>query len=111
MAAWKSLLAEPAKAVGLADFRLTAIGFARLFGTGIAFGFNPIDLAAPTDFLVAGLRDPLVVVASEPPQRTLYWIWGRGLAQKAWRRSPAPVAVLSSWSLLWVRGSIDVVSL
>jgi hypothetical protein len=80
--AWAKLRDEPAQAAALAYFWLVAVGFAHLFGSGMAFDINIIDLASPGDFLVAGLRDPFVAVLAGLTGLFLYTRWG------SWRESP-----------------------
>lgn len=92
-AAWRTILKDPAKAAALGYFWLTALGFCRIFGNGCAFGINAVDLASPSDFLVAGLRDPLVVLAAGISGAGLYWMWGKSLEDVRWRRALGPVIV------------------
>jgi hypothetical protein len=84
-AARHHILEEPAKGVALAYLWLTALGYTRTFGDGIAFGVNAIDLASPSDFLLAGLRDPIVVLVAAVSGIGLYWIWGKSVASRLWR--------------------------
>ncbi len=80
--AWNKLREEPAQAAALAYFWLVAVGFSHLFGSGLAFEINIIDLASPGDFLVAGLRDPFITLLAGLTGLCLYSLWGR------WLRSP-----------------------
>jgi hypothetical protein len=76
---WGKVREEPAQAAALAYFWLIAVGFAHLFGSGMAFSINIIDLASPADFLVAGLRDPVVTFLAALTGLLLYTLWGRWL--------------------------------
>ena len=60
-AVWTRLQKDPAAASAVAYFWVIAVGFAHLFGSGMAFNLNVIDLASPSDFLVAGVRQAWIV--------------------------------------------------
>jgi len=89
----REILKEPSKAAGVAYLWLTAVGFTRVFGGGMAFGVNTVDLASPSDFLLAGLRDPLVGVAAAISGAALFWMSGKGVKIPGYRYALAPVAV------------------
>jgi len=91
-ATWKVIREDPAKGLGIVYLWFTAVGFARLFGSGIAFGINAIDLASPADFLTAGVRDPFAVLLAFLSGIGLLRIWRKGLTSSAWRRCLAPTA-------------------
>jgi len=78
---------EPAAFAGLAYFWLSAVGFACLFGKGMVFGINIIDLCSPSDFLVAGVRDPAVFVLASVTGWGLYRMWGKALKDARYPRS------------------------
>lgn len=107
LAAWKHVLKEPAKVAALAYFWITAVGFARTFGNTMPFGINAIDLASPSDFLLAGLRDPLVVVVAAVSAVVLYMMWGKALTSQRWRRALGPsivvILVISVFGSAWYR--------
>jgi hypothetical protein len=109
-AAWAQLREDPAKAAGIAYVWLTAVGFAHLFGSGMAFGLNVIDLASPSDFLLAGLRDPVVTLLAALSGWGLYWLWGKSLRSVGARRAlvPAMLALLvaGAWTSGWYRRSV-----
>lgn len=79
LAAWNKVREEPAQAAASAYFWLLAVGFAYLFGTGLAFDVNVIDFASASDFLVAGLRNPLVPLLAAVTGALLYAAWGHAL--------------------------------
>src|SRR4051794_20773188 len=93
-AAWASVLEDPAKAAGIAYVWLTAVGFAHLFGSGMAFGLNVIDLASPSDFLLAGLRDPFVTLLAALSGWGLYSMWSKAISSRRARRTLLPVALV-----------------
>lgn len=72
---WQSMHLEPGKWAALGYAWLSAVGFAHLFGNGIAFGVNIIDLATVNDFLVAGIRNPIVPILAGLTGWGLYGIW------------------------------------
>lgn len=66
---------DPTRVLSLGYAWLTAVGFARLFGNGAEFGINAIEIASPSDFLVAGLRDPLAIVLAAMTGFGLFRLW------------------------------------
>lgn len=93
VAARQQILKDPSKAAGFAYLWLTAVGFTRVFGDGIHFGVNTVDLASPSDFLLAGLRDPIAAVAAAISGAGLYWMWGKGMTSRGWRIALGPTAL------------------
>lgn len=89
----KQILKDPSKAAGLAYLWLTAVGFTRIFGDGMSFGVNTVDLASPSDFLLAGLRDPMVGIAAAITGAGLFWMSGKGVTSRGWRIALGPTAV------------------
>lgn len=92
----RALRKEPAKAVALLYAWLTAVGFARMFGSAMPFGINAIDLASPADFLLAGFRDPFVGLVALASALGLYWLWDRSL------KHPKIRWVLAGTALVWL---------
>ena len=84
---------DPGKAAALIYLWLTAVGFARLFGTGMAFGINAIDLSSASDFLLAGFRDPFVGIVGAATGVGLNWLWGKGTTSRNARLALAPTAL------------------
>jgi hypothetical protein len=89
---WFLVDKEPIRLLAIAYGWLVAVGFAHLFGTGFAFGLNVVDLASPTDFLIAGLRDPFVTLAAGWSGWGLYVIWRSALTSRFWHRALVPSA-------------------
>jgi hypothetical protein len=77
---WKKVRNQPATAAAMAYFWIVAVGFAHLLGSGLAFRINVIDLASPSDFLVAALRDPLVILLAALTGILLFKLWGTFVA-------------------------------
>lgn len=75
--AWRAIHKEPAKAAALAYFWIIAIGYARTFGNTMHFGINLVDLASPSDYLLAGVRDPIVVLLAALTGAIIYNLWRR----------------------------------
>jgi hypothetical protein len=93
-AAWKLVKKDPSKAAAIAYLWLTAVGVGRLFGTGIAFGLNAVDWASPSDFLVAGIRDPIAAVLAAAALLFIAWLWHRGIREAKWRWLTAAAAAV-----------------
>jgi hypothetical protein len=92
-AAWSEILQEPTKLAGVAYLWFVAVGFAHLFGSGMAFDLNVIDLASPSDFLVSGLRNPFVIVLAAVTGWGLYTMWERARTNSRYRSALLPTAV------------------
>ena len=92
-AVWTRLQKDPAAASAVAYFWVIAVGFAHLFGSGMAFNLNVIDLASPSDFLVAGVRDPLVTLLSSVSGVGLYLAIGNAVRNARAPAVPAAIAV------------------
>lgn len=93
-AARNEILKEPSKAAAVAYLWLTAVGFARIFGIGWAFGVNAIDFTSPSDFLLAGVRDPFVGLAAAVSGAALFWMSGKGATRRGWRLAVVPTALV-----------------
>ena len=65
-----------------------------MFGSGMAFGINAIDLSSPSDFLLAGFRDPALGAIAVIAGLGLYGLWGKGLTNRRYRLALAPTAMV-----------------
>ncbi len=91
--AWAEIKKEPGKLAAIAYVWLTAVGFAHLFGSGMAFGLNVIDLASPSDFLLAGVRDPFVTLLAAVTGWWLFSMWMKALRHSRPPRALLPIAL------------------
>jgi len=80
---WIHALKHPPILGGVMYAWLTAVGFAHLFGTGIGIGVNLVDLAATSDFLLSGLRNPIVTLLAIASGCGMFYAIGRAVTRRS----------------------------